>query len=143
MQITGSDTSLTSHSLVCGETYGLRKRCPFRTSANHVASRWRSANSGQASSSAHHAVDLSSNPGVHEVEDRLRRNWISFADGNTPWAPDEKYAVGPQSERGLWKERDYADHRRTACFESLRHISRTSFGSIFGPSTGGRNSLLT
>ncbi|KAF9640419.1 hypothetical protein BFW01_g12225 [Lasiodiplodia theobromae] len=109
------------------------------------------ANPWQASSRAHHAVDLvllfggldlSFNPAAAAVGDEMRRRWIAFVNGEAPWSADTTFAFGPH---GISREVDaggLAARRRTAQMETLERVEPAQLGAVFAALAAGRVSLL-
>ena len=134
----------------------------FALPVDSIARRWRfgekqvyqyvmdQANPWQASSRAHHAVDLillfggidfSFNTAAVEAGNKFRQSWILFANGDRPWSTNQPYAFGPHGKCGVLEEAEYSDRRRTRCYAYLRQMSALKFNPIFGRLAAGRISL--
>lgn len=109
------------------------------------------ANPWQASSRAHHAVDLillfggvdiSFNAGAERAARRLRESWLSFVSGGSPWESSTVYAFGPHGRCGEIDDEEYALRRRVKCFEYLKSLGAMKCREISGKLAVGRVSLL-
>ncbi|KAI8667590.1 Carboxylic ester hydrolase [Fusarium sp. Ph1] len=109
------------------------------------------ANPWQASSRAHHAVDLiflfggidlSFNPGADRVGKEMRQGWLTFMYGGSPWSESSIQAFGPY---GAVEELDmarYRARRRVHCFDYLRTMGAAQCRLLSGRLGAGRVSLL-
>ncbi|KAI9847187.1 MAG: hypothetical protein M1837_003050 [Sclerophora amabilis] len=134
----------------------------FAWGAEQIASRWRSAgkpvyqyivdetNPWQASSRAHHAVDLLflfggydgfTRPKAEEVGQDMRRRWIAFVNGSSPWSSEKRFAFGPHGQCGEFSDEDFASRRRTRHWELLKEIGFAEVNAVAGALVAGRSSL--
>ncbi|KAH7108814.1 Alpha/Beta hydrolase protein [Dactylonectria macrodidyma] len=136
----------------------------FALPALEMAERWRKtdgkkiyqyivdeANPRQASSRAHHAVDLiflfgsvdlSFKPGAEAISRKMREAWLTFIHGGSPWAQSSIQAFGPL---GRYEEIDttkYRLRRRMGCFEYLRTLGSTKYREVSGRLGTARINLL-
>jgi hypothetical protein len=109
------------------------------------------ANPWQASSRAHHCVDLlllfggydlSRLGGAENVGREMRDRWVRFVHGEEPWDEKHRFAFGPQGKCGEIGEDEYAVRRRVRHFEILREMGPTRLWPIFRQLAAGRISLL-
>ncbi|KAJ3463722.1 hypothetical protein MRS44_008508 [Fusarium solani] len=106
------------------------------------------ANPWQASSRAHHAVDLiflfggidlSFNPGADRVGKEMRQGWLTFMYGGSPWSESSIQAFGPY---GAVEELDmarYRARRRVHCFDYLRTMGAAQCRLLSGRLGAGRH----
>ncbi|OJK04346.1 hypothetical protein ASPACDRAFT_20809 [Aspergillus aculeatus ATCC 16872] len=103
-------------------------------------------NPWQASSRAHHAVDLlflfggvdlSFNRAAETVGREMRERWVRFANGTQPWSKARRFAFGPLGECQEINEEQFAARRRV---EHLRVLREAGMGVympiVFGVSAG-------
>ncbi|KAH6867160.1 hypothetical protein B0T10DRAFT_502649, partial [Thelonectria olida] len=136
----------------------------FALPALEMAERWRKtddkkvyqyivdeANPWQASSRAHHAVDLiflfggvdiSFNPGAEAIGTKMREAWLTFIHGGSPWAQTSIQAFGPLGRYEEIDTTEYRARRRMGCFEYLRTLGATKQREVSGRLGTGRVSLL-
>ncbi|KAH8171318.1 carboxylesterase family protein [Sarocladium implicatum] len=135
----------------------------FALPALEISERWRKdgrnvyqciideANPWQASSRAHHAVDLillfggidtSFNAGAERTGRELRKAWLDFVYGESPWRSSAICAFGPRGRCGEIDEEEYGLRRRVHCFEYLRALGAHKCREISGKLAAGRVSLL-
>jgi len=107
-------------------------------------------NPWQASSRAHHAVDLlylfagydlSFNPAAAKVAREMRDKWIQFINGEKPWDAGERFGFGPHGRVGVIDDAEFESRRRVKHFEVLRQVDRASLFTIFRKLAAGRISL--
>jgi hypothetical protein len=134
----------------------------FAMPVDAIASRWRQsgrsvfqyvidqANPWQASSRAHHAVDLillfgaydlSFNPPAEAVGREIRRRWITFINGQAPWPTGRRFSFGPYGESTEIDNNQYAARRRVGHFKLLREIGQDHVSQVFAKLAAGRLSL--
>ena len=134
----------------------------FAVPAEDIAGRWRGrkkpvfqyvvdqANPWQASSRAHHAVDLvlliggydlSFNPSAEAVGNEMRKRWIAFVNGEQPWSAGGKFAFGPLGECKEIDGSQFAARRRVDHWKLLREIGSAQLMPILGALAAGRISL--
>lgn len=111
-------------------------------------------NPWQASSRAHHAVDLlflfggvdlSFNPAAERVGQEMRGRWIRFVNGDVPWrsgSGGERFAYGPFGECKEISSKEFACRRRVRHLGVLRDVGVEGYMSILGRLTAGKISLL-
>ena len=108
-------------------------------------------NPWQPSSRAHHAVDLlflfdgvdlSFNPAANAVGQEMRRRWIHFVNGNSPWSEEQRFAYGPLGACGEISEAQYALRRRVEHVQALREAGMGVYMPIVFALTVGKISLL-
>ena len=108
------------------------------------------ANPWQASSRAHHAVDLiylfggfdmSGNPSAEALGREMRRRFVLFIHGDSPWAHDKALAFGPLGEVRELDDADVSARRRTRQVERLQRMESTDIKAAFGSLAAGRISL--
>ncbi|KAF7122327.1 hypothetical protein CNMCM5793_000284 [Aspergillus hiratsukae] len=108
-------------------------------------------NPWQASSRSHHAVDLlflfggldlSFNPAANEVGQEMRRRWIRFINGVSPWSEGRRFAYGPLGECKEITEAQFASRRRVEHLKVLREAGIGAYLPIVFALTAGRISLL-
>lgn len=135
----------------------------FALPAFEISNRWRSRgqdmfqyiidepNPWQASSRAHHAVDLlflfggvdlSFNRNATEVATGLREAWIDFIHGGKPSLTSSIRAFGPHGRCEDLDLEGYARRRRVKCFEFLQKLGATKYRALSGKLGAGRLSLL-
>lgn len=136
----------------------------FALPALEISERWRKtghgkiyqcvideANPWQASSRAHHAVDLillfggidlTFNTAADNVGKRLRESWLAFVHGESPWDSSPIWGFGPLGRCGEVDASEYAARRRTKCFEYLRTLGTEQCRQVSGRLAAGRVSLL-
>ncbi|OCL05108.1 alpha/beta-hydrolase [Glonium stellatum] len=109
------------------------------------------ANPWQASSRAHHAVDLvllfggldlSFNPGAEKVGREMRMRWISFVNGEAPWSKEQCFAFGPFGECKEIDVDQFAARRRVKHLDLLEKMDGANINACFGALAAGRISLL-
>lgn len=109
------------------------------------------ANPWQASSRAHHAVDLvllfggldlSFNPAAVAVADEMRRRWIAFVNGEAPWSANTTFAFGPHGDCSELDAGGFAARRRTVQMETLERVEPAQVGAVFAALAAGRVSIL-
>ncbi|RAL15772.1 putative carboxylesterase [Aspergillus homomorphus CBS 101889] len=103
-------------------------------------------NPWQASSRAHHAVDLlflfggvdlSFNRAAEAVGQEMRDRWISFVNGREPWSEGRRFAFGPFGESKQITEEQFAARRRVKHMQVLREAGmRVYMPIVFGVSAG-------
>lgn len=105
----------------------------------------------QASSRAHHAVDLlflfggvdfSFNSAAMAVSKEMRQRWIDFVAGEKPWAGDRRFAYGPVGECKAIDEDQFAARRRISHCQILQEAGVAEYMPILAALTAGRISLL-
>ena len=88
-------------------------------------------NPWQASSRAHHAVDLlylfagfdlSFAPGAQRVSQSMQQKWIEFIAGERPWQPEKYWAFGPCGESKEIDQEGLEARRRQRHLVTLRSI---------------------
>ncbi|KAJ5638601.1 Carboxylesterase type B [Penicillium herquei] len=108
-------------------------------------------NPWQASSRAHHAVDLlflfegidlDFNPAAKFVAQEMQQRWTSFVSGQAPWATDKRFAYGPVGECKEIDEQQFAARRRAEHCKVLQEAGIDVYMPILGALTAGRISLL-
>lgn len=108
-------------------------------------------NPWQASSRAHHAVDLIMifggidlcfNSGAVKVGQRIRQAWIDFAYGEDPWSEEKTFAFGPFGTSGELTDGEYRFRRRVHCYEKLQETDPKIYQEVNAKLAGGRISLL-
>ncbi|KAH1494265.1 hypothetical protein KXV92_002417 [Aspergillus fumigatus] len=108
-------------------------------------------NPWQSSSRSHHAVDLlflfggldlSFNPAANEVGQEMRKRWIRFVNGMSPWSEDRRFAYGPLGECMEITEAQFASRRRVEHLKALREAGIAAYLPIVFALTAGRISLL-
>jgi carboxylesterase type B len=136
----------------------------FAFPAFDISEKWRKASPGnvhqcivdepnpwQASSRAHHAVDLiflfggidlTFNPAAERAASKLRESWLTFVHGEDPWVSDVRYSFGPFGRCGEVGEAEYRTRRRVQCFEHLRSLGIEKCRQVSGRLAAGRVSLL-
>lgn len=135
----------------------------FALPALEICERWRKnnmrvyqyiideANPWQASSRAHHAVDLiflfggidlSFNPGADRVGKKMREGWLTFIYGGSPWPESSTKAFGPYGAAEELDMKGYKARRRVHCFEFLQIMGAAQRRMLSGRLGAGRVSLL-
>lgn len=108
-------------------------------------------NPWQASSRAHHAVDLvllfggldlSFNPAAEKVGREMRKRWISFVNGEAPWSNEKSFAFGPFGEYKEIDANEFATRRRVKHLDLLEKMDIANINAVFGALAAGRISLL-
>ncbi|KAF1344972.1 Alpha/Beta hydrolase protein [Delphinella strobiligena] len=108
-------------------------------------------NPWQASSRAHHAVelvmlfsslDLSHNSSAIAVRQDLRSKWLSFCNGAAPWSSEHTYAFGPHGRCGEIAATEYESRRRVQACRFLEQMGPSKYNTVFGQLAAGRISLL-
>ncbi|EED13170.1 carboxylesterase, putative [Talaromyces stipitatus ATCC 10500] len=113
-------------------------------------------NPWQASSRAHHAVDIlflfgtmdfSHNPSAEALGEDMRKRWISFVSGREePWselsATKKMFAFGPYGESKEIDQRQLAARRRVHVLGLLREVGPQVYGGIANKLAAGKISLL-
>lgn len=108
-------------------------------------------NPWQASSRAHHAVelvmlfgslDLSHNPGAVAVSRDIRSKWLSFCNGAAPWSDKHTYAFGPHGHCGEIAATEYESRRRVRACSFLEQMGPSKYNTVFAQLAAGRISLL-
>ncbi|KAL4899628.1 hypothetical protein BDW74DRAFT_189010 [Aspergillus multicolor] len=108
-------------------------------------------NPWQASARAHHAVDLlflfggvdlSFNPSADAVGKDMRRRWIAFVNGRSPWNPEKRFAFGPVGECREISEAGFAARRRVKHLGVLKEAGIGVYLPIVFALTAGKISLL-
>lgn len=108
------------------------------------------ANPWQASSRAHHAVDLlylfggfdiSMNPAADAVSKEMRRRFILFVNGEAPWSVDRLFAFGPLGNCKEVDDAGLAARRRTEQVERLQEMTGSDLKAAFGSLAAGRMNL--
>ncbi|KAK7511663.1 carboxylesterase [Phyllosticta citriasiana] len=109
------------------------------------------ANPWQASSRAHHAVellmlfnglDLSFNATAEAVGAEMRRRWIAFVRGEEPWAGGQTFAFGPHGECKELDAAGYRQRRRVGHMELMEGMDWTKVTAACSAIAAGRVSLL-
>ncbi|PYH34179.1 putative carboxylesterase [Aspergillus neoniger CBS 115656] len=109
------------------------------------------ANPWQASSRAHHAVDLlflfdgvdlSFNPAAKAVGQEMRTRWMQFVNGGSPWSTERRFAYGPLGSCGEISEAQFASRRRVEHVQALREAGMGVYMPIVFALTAGKISLL-
>lgn len=109
------------------------------------------ANPWQASSRAHHAVDLvllfggldlSFNAPAESVGEEMRRRWIAFVNGSAPWSANTTFAFGPHGNCTELAAGGLAARRRRLQMETLERVEPSKIGAVFAALAAGRVSLL-
>ncbi|KAI8718130.1 Carboxylic ester hydrolase [Fusarium sp. LHS14.1] len=135
----------------------------FAIPALEISERWRrnnkrvyqyivdEANPWQASSRAHHAVDLiflfggidlSLNPGADRVGKEMRQAWVTFMYGGSPWPESSIQAYGPYGNVEELDLQKYKARRRVHCFDYLQTMGTAQCRLLSGKLGAGRVSLL-
>ncbi|KAJ5097943.1 hypothetical protein N7532_004944 [Penicillium argentinense] len=108
-------------------------------------------NPWQASSRAHHAVDLlflfdgvdlSFNPAATAVGQIMRQRWIRFVSGQAPWSTESRFAFGPVGECKEINEAQFAIRRRVNHCKVLQEAGAGVYMPILAALTAGRINLL-
>ncbi|KAL4936442.1 hypothetical protein BDV06DRAFT_233422 [Aspergillus oleicola] len=108
-------------------------------------------NPWQASSRAHHAVDLlflfggvdlSFNPPADEIGRQMRSRWAQFVAGDGPWSIDRRFAFGPVGECKEIDEGQFAARRRVGYLKLLKEAGIEVYLPIVFALTAGKISLL-
>lgn len=112
-------------------------------------------NPWQASSRAHHAVDIlflfgtmdfSHNPSGEAVGEDMRNRWISFVGGSEPWselsATEKRFAFGPYGDCKEIDQGQFSGRRRAHVLELLREVGPQVYNGIANKLAAGKISLL-
>lgn len=108
-------------------------------------------NPWQASSRAHHGVDIiflfggyesKFDEGARSVVQSMQVRWINFVNGEAPWDASKRLAFGPFGSVSDISEAEFALRRRVKHFELLREIDPSVIKIILGKLIIGRVSLL-
>lgn len=108
-------------------------------------------NPWQASSRAHHAVDLlflfggvdlSFNPAANAVGQEMRSRWIQFVAGRSPWSIEKRFAYGPVGECKEISGTQFAARRRVEHLKVLKEAGIGVYLPIIFALTAGKISLL-
>lgn len=108
-------------------------------------------NPWQASSRAHHAVDLimlfggmdlAHFPHAEAVGQMYRRKWIEFVAGEEPWSRRERYAFGPFGKCGTVDDDEFSARRRTRALKMLREMTWAKYNPICVNVAAGKVSLI-
>lgn len=108
------------------------------------------ANPWQASSRAHHAVDLiylfggfdmTMNPSAEELGRELRKRFIRFINGEAPWTVHKTMAFGPLGDTKEIDDRGVASRRRTRQMDEVKKLEASDVAAVFGSLAAGRISL--
>ncbi|KAK8166755.1 carboxylesterase [Phyllosticta citrichinensis] len=109
------------------------------------------ANPWQASSRAHHGVellmqfnglDLSFNAAAEAVGAEMRRRWIAFVRGEEPWAGERTFEFGPHGECRELDAGGYRQRRRVGHMELMEGMDWTKVTAACSAIAAGRVSLL-
>jgi carboxylesterase type B len=108
------------------------------------------ANPWQASSRAHHAVDLiylfggfdmTMNPSAEELGKEMRRRFIWYINGEAPWTIHKTMAFGPLGDTREIDDRGVAARRRTRQMDEVNKLDASEVAAVFGSLAAGRISL--
>lgn len=108
------------------------------------------ANPWQASSRAHHAVDLlylfegfdiSHNSLAAKLGGEMRKRFIMFITGETPWSEEKAFAFGPVGQCKEIDEEEVAHRRRVSCIDAIKKMPPAEVNAAFGSLAAGRISL--
>ena len=108
-------------------------------------------NPWQASSRAHHGVDLlylfdtydlSHNHPAKEIVRSMQEKWIQFIRGKDPWKPGEAFAFGPFGESRLLSPQGLNARRRQQHVTALAALGSQKVNEIVARLATGRSSLL-
>lgn len=108
-------------------------------------------NPWQASSRAHHAVDLiylfggfdlSHNPSADVLGKEVRKRFIAYINGEAPWSQDKTFAFGPLGQSKEIDAEEVGARRRTSVFPRLKGMPVGDMNAAFGGLAAGRISLL-
>ncbi|KAI4720990.1 carboxylesterase [Aureobasidium sp. EXF-10727] len=108
------------------------------------------ANPWQASSRAHHAVDLiylfggfdmTMNPSADELGMEMRRRFVCYINGDAPWTIHKTMAFGPLGESSEIDDRGVAARRRTRQMDEVKKLEASDVAAVFGGLAAGRISL--
>ncbi|KAH8658345.1 Alpha/Beta hydrolase protein [Xylariales sp. PMI_506] len=108
-------------------------------------------NPWQASSRAHHAVDLlylfgsydsEFQPSAVNVSRSMQKKWIEFICGRDPWSREEIWTFGPCGECKAIDIDALEARRRVRHWEVLRASDPASIGTVYKALATGRLSLL-
>jgi carboxylesterase type B len=108
------------------------------------------ANPWQASSRAHHAVDLiylfggfdmTTNPSAEELGKEMRRRFIWYINGEAPWTIHKTMAFGPLGDTREIDDRGVATRRRTRQMDEVNKLDAGEVAAVFGSLAAGRISL--
>ncbi|KAH8819079.1 catalytic protein [Xylogone sp. PMI_703] len=135
----------------------------FAIPSNNIAETWRKTgrkvyqyvfdqpNPWQASSRAHHGIDVALifggydfsdiNPAADAVGAEMRKRWISFVNGEQPWNAAKRMAFGPVGLCQEISDEEYRHRRRVSHFELQNRSSPRELTSVFAGLAMGRLSL--
>ncbi|CAC9889527.1 unnamed protein product [Aureobasidium pullulans] len=123
----------------------------FRESGQKVYSYvFDQVNPWQASSRAHHAVelvmlfgslDLTHNAGAVAVREDIRRKWLDFCSGVAPWSAEHVYAFGPHGRLGEIPTSEHEGRRRISACRFLEKMDPGVYNTIFARLAAGKISL--
>jgi carboxylesterase type B len=108
------------------------------------------ANPWQASSRAHHAVDLiylfggfdmSMNPSAEKLGREMRRRFIGHVNGEAPWSMHSTMAFGPLGDTTEIDDAGVTARRRTRQMDEVRKMEASDVAMVFGSLAVGRISL--
>lgn len=112
-------------------------------------------NPWQASSRAHHAVDIlflfgtmnfSHNPPAEAVGEEMRKRWTAFINGKEPWSEfsttGQRFALGPFGDCREIDNGQFAARRRVPALKLLKEIGPQVYGTIANKLAAGKISLL-
>ncbi|KAF1356373.1 Alpha/Beta hydrolase protein [Delphinella strobiligena] len=108
------------------------------------------ANPWQASSRAHHAVDLlylfggfdiSMNPAADALSKEMQRRCIFFVNGEAPWSAERLFAFGPLGDCKEIDNAALATRRRIRQSERLQEMTGSDLKAAFGSLAAGRIDL--
>lgn len=109
------------------------------------------ANPWQASSRAHHAVDLTAvfgdldfltNVGATTVRQDVRDKWVDFCNGLAPWSMQQTYSFGPYGRCGEIATGELECRRRIYACLLLQQIGSARYDTVCGKLVARRISLL-
>jgi carboxylesterase type B len=107
-------------------------------------------NPWQASSRAHHAVDLiylfggfdmTMNPSAEELGKEMRRRFIWYINGEAPWMIHKTMAFGPSGDTREIDDRGVAARRRIRQMDEVNKLDASEVAAVFGSLAAGRISL--
>lgn len=108
-------------------------------------------NPWQASSRAHHAVDLimlfggidfNHNPHAEAVGQMWRSKWTRFVAGEEPWEKQDRFAFGPFGKCGVVGEFEFGARRRVRALKVLKEMTWARYNPIFAKVAAGKISLI-